>query len=163
MAAEMDTTLRGPKAYAVARAAIDMLEEVKVWPTALNFELWLHLVADPKGPLALEIQRLLNLGESITDIVSEDLAKTFLPKAQLTDQIRDTGDMLTQELATVSRAIEAAQKSSADYGQQLEGASRDLNHELDEGGLKHIVKGLTQATSQVQSENRQLEQRLAES
>ena len=57
MAGEVDLTLRGPKGYEVARAAIEMMERAKVWPTALHFELWLHLVADPTGPLALELQR----------------------------------------------------------------------------------------------------------
>jgi len=56
MPGEVDVTLRGPKGYEVARAAIEMMERAKVWPTALNFELWLHLVADPSGALAVEMQ-----------------------------------------------------------------------------------------------------------
>jgi diguanylate cyclase len=161
--ADVDMTLRGPKAYSVARAAIDMMEQANVWPTALNFELWLHLVADPMSQLAQEIQRLLKSGEPITESISEDLAQNYLPKMRLQDQIRDAGDLLTKEMATVSRVIQDAQKSNTDYGKHLAGVGRELNHDIDETGLKTIVRDLTTATNRVQSENRQLEERLAAS
>jgi diguanylate cyclase len=163
MAADVDVTLRSPKAYEVAREAIERMELAHVWPTALNIELWLHLVADPDGPLALEIQRLLSAGEQITDFISEDLAQTFLPKAKLHDQIRDAGDLLSQELANVAQAVRTAQKSQAAYGEHLAGASQDLSEELDPIGLRGLIRGLTSATNRVQTENKELEQKLAES
>jgi len=163
MPGEVDMTLRGPKAYGVARAAIEMMEQANVWPTALNFELWLYLVADPTCPLAQELQRLLKTGEPITDAVCEDLAQNYLPKVKLQDQIRDAGDLLSKEMANVSKVIKDAQQSSTTYGEQLADASRDLNENIDEGGLKTIVRDLTKATEEVQSENRRLEDRLAAS
>src|SRR5690242_10356505 len=119
MPGDVNLALRGPNAYDVARSALERMEQAKVWPTALNFELWLHLVADPNGPLAVEIQRLLNAGEPITDFVAEDLAQNFLPKLKLHDQIKDAGDLLSSELASVSKAIQSAQKSNDAYGAQL--------------------------------------------
>jgi diguanylate cyclase len=160
---EVDLTLRGPRAYAVARAAIEMMERAKVWPTALNFELWLHLVADPSGPLAMEIQRLLECGEPITDFVAEELAQTYLPKAKLHDQIKDAGDQLNDELATVARAIQTAQHSNADFSARLDGAKQELSRKVDDEKLQLLVGGLFEATSRVQSESKELEQRLAES
>src|SRR5579863_8358208 len=146
MSGDVDLTSRGPKAYEVAREAIERMETAAVWPTALNFELWLHLLADPSGPLALEIQRLLSACEQITDFVSEDLAQTYLPKARLHDQIRDAGDLLSQELANVAQAIRSAQKSQSAYGAHLAGASQDLSQDLDPTGLREMVLGLTRAT-----------------
>jgi len=163
MPGEVDLTLRGPRGYEVARSAIEMMERAKVWPTALNFELWLHLVADPAGALAVELQRLLSSGEQITDFLAEDLAHTFLPKVRLHDQIRDAGDQLSQELATVSRAIQNAQQTNEAYGQQLAGATQELSENMESGELKALVKGLASATNRAQSQNRDLEQRLAES
>ena len=163
MPGDVDTTMRGPNAYSVARVAIEKMEAAKIWPTALNFELWLHLVADPACPLAQELDRLLGTGEPFTDAMAEVLAQAFLPKVRLHEQIRDTGDLLTQELATVSRAIAQAQKTSADYGQHLEGVTRDLNEGPDETAVKHLVTSLTQATTRVQTENEHLEKRLADS
>jgi len=163
MPGDVETTLRGPKAYSVARAALTMMEESKVWPTALNFELWLHLVADPKGPLAQEIQRLLSSGEPITDEIAEDLAAHFLPKAKLNDQIRDAGDQLTRELDAVGKAIQTAQRSNEVYGKALAGATRDLSAEMEPSALRGMVESLTGATRRVQKENRSLESRLADS
>jgi diguanylate cyclase len=163
MSGEFEIALRSVKAYDMAREAIEMMETAKVWPTALNFELWLHLVADPSSPLASELQRLIQSGEPITDVVAEDLAQIFLPKARLHEQIRDAGDLLTKELATVSRAIQAAQKSSVAYGERLAGAREGLDKGVGEDGLKGLVENLTEATAQVQQENKKLERQLAES
>ena len=160
---EVEVALRGPKAYELARDAIELMEQAAVWPTALNFELLLHIIADPNGPLAQEIQRLLASGEPITDFVAEALAQTYLPKARLHEEIRDAGDQLNQELATVTRAIKTAQQTNAAYGEQLAGATQELTEALEPSGLQELVRGLARATNMVQTENKELEQRLAES
>ena len=46
---DVETTLRGPEAYKIASRALELMERHQVWPTALNFELWTHYVADPDG------------------------------------------------------------------------------------------------------------------
>ncbi len=159
----VEIAMRGPKAYETARVAIELMEAAGVWPTSLNFELWLHIVTDPTGPLALEIKRMLSAGEPINDFVAEGLAAAYLPKARLHEEIRDAGDQLTQELATVTRAIQTAQQTNAAYGEHLAGASQELSAPLEPGGLQELVRGLTRATNIVQTENKDLEQRLAES
>jgi diguanylate cyclase len=161
MSGEVDLTLRGPKAYEVAHAALTTMERVGVWPTALNFELWIHMITDPLGPLAQEIERLLKSGEPITDFISEDLAQTYLPKSKLQDQIKDAGEQLSHELANVSRVIKTAQKSSATYGQQLAGVTQELSADLAPQELRELVSGLSDATTRVQNENQELAQRLA--
>jgi diguanylate cyclase len=110
---DVETTLRGPEAYKIAGRALSLMERHQVWPTALNFELWTHFVADPDGALARELTRLISLGEPLTELLSEELAATYLPKAKLNEQIRDAGDLLSKELESVSKAIQDAQKSNA--------------------------------------------------
>jgi len=163
MPGEVDLTLRGPKAYEVAHGALQAMERAGVWPTALNFELWIHMITDPEGALAQEIERLLKIGEPITDFIAEDLAHTFLPKGKLQDQIKDAGEQLSHELANVSRVIKTAQKSSATYGQQLAGVTQELSADIGAHDLRQLVSGLSDATTRVQTENRELEQRLAAS
>lgn len=160
---DVEVALRGPRAYEVARRAIELMETANVWPTALNFELWLHVVADPSSALAKEMQQLLHSGEPITDPIADDLAERHLPKAKLHDQIRNAGELLSEELATVSRVIRTAQQSNAAYGEHLAGASQELAVPLDTHSLQDLVRGLTRATSLVESENKHLEQRLADS
>jgi diguanylate cyclase len=114
--------LRGPQAFDLARHAVQDMERRHVWPTPLNFELWLHALNEPGGDLAKEINRLFDAGEAVTESISELLAAAYLPKARLNDQIRDAGDRLNRELASVTEAIKQAHVSSEQYGQTLAGA-----------------------------------------
>ncbi len=163
MANDVEIALRSPQAYELAREAIALMEKHQVWPTALNFELWIHVAGDPRGPLAQEIQRLMTVGDPMTEALSETLAAAYLPKAKLNQEIRQAGDQLTRELETVSKAIQAAQKSSDVYGATLAGAAAELSDAQEAPAIKKLVEGLSAATRKVQRENKTLEKRLQES
>ncbi len=165
MAVDVELLLRTPQGYNVTRKALDLLEQHKVWPTAVNFEIWTHFIADPEGALAKELTRLISVGEPLTEAVTEELAAAYLPKARLNEQIRDAGDLLSKELEAVSKAISQAQASNAAFGKTLAGASKDLDapQPQDPAAIKEMVSGLASATRKVQRENKSLEQRLAES
>jgi diguanylate cyclase len=160
MTIEVELSLRGPEAFSLARKAIDAMEGHKVWPTPLNFELWLHYVGDPEGALGREIERLVNAGEAITEAVAEGLAAQYLPKARLHEEIRDAGDQLNRQLESIGKAIQVAQRSSAAYGKTLAGASAHLEQDVDATKLKDMVSGLAVATRTVQRQNSALEKRL---
>lgn len=163
MAADIETKLREPQGYALARRALEAMERHGVWPTALNFELWVHCLGDPEGPLAREINRMLAAGEAFTDRVTGELATLYLPKARLNEEIRDAGDQLNKELAAVSKAIATAQKSSESYGETLAHATESLGDDGDFASIKATVDTLTTATRRVQGENLMLQQRLSAS
>jgi diguanylate cyclase len=161
MSAEVETLLRGPKAYGLARKALEAMEANKVWPTPVNFELWVHYVAAKESPLGAEIQQIIASGEAFTDTVGEALAARHLPKAKLNGEILDAGDALSKELDSVSRAIETARVSSEAYGEQLATASKSLD--TDQAPvIKAMVDTLTTATQRVLGENKSLETRLAD-
>ena len=159
----IETLLRGPTAYDLARKAMAAMQAQLVWPTPLNYEIFLHCVKDPEGPLAKELARLASIGEPLTEVVSEDLAAAYLPKAQLNAQIRDAGDQLSKELEAVAAAIDTAQKSSSDYGQTLADVSKELSTSDMAPALQTIVQTLSSATRQVQRQNKTLESQLKES
>ena len=157
---DVEVALRGPGSYDLARAALAGLQAAGVWPTPLNFELWLHAVADAEGPLGRELRALTAAGEPITESKSEELAARFLPRAKLDEQVRDAGQHLDAQLEQVARAIVAAQTSNAEYGRTLAGASRELGQEAEAADVKRLVATLTVATKRVQNENSALEKRL---
>ncbi|MDB5452861.1 MAG: hypothetical protein JWO33_1439 [Caulobacteraceae bacterium] len=163
MTGDVETAIRGPQAYNLARRALEAMEAQKIWPTPLNFELWIHFVGEPDGPLGREIERLLQLGETITETISEELAAQFLPKARLNEQIRDAGDKLNEELSAVSTAVEHAKKASTLYGQALAQVNGALPGVADPLALKKIVDTLAGATRAQQNENLTLERKLTES
>ena len=86
MALELGDELRSPRGYVLGHSALDELKKVETWPTVLNYELWLHFVADPASALAQEIERILSEGSTITEDVGEELAAAFLPKAKLIEK-----------------------------------------------------------------------------
>jgi diguanylate cyclase len=163
MTGQVDSALRGPKAYSLARTALQRMEQAGIWPTPLNFELWLHYLGDPEGPLGLEIERLLSAGEPFTEEVSEALASAFLPRARITDEIRDAGVQLSRELKSVARAIATAKRSHEAYGRTLADAGDTLDETPDATALKGLVETLSAATRKVQEVNNALEAKLADS
>ncbi len=163
MAAQLETTLRGPEAYGLARRVIEAMETAGVWPTPLNFEIWVHYLGDPEGPLGREIKRILAASEPFTEATADMLAAEYLPRGRLTEEIRDAGRVLDRELSSVSEAISKAHKSQAAYGQTLDKAATSIETAGDGAGLQAIVSGLTSATRKVQRENETLEKRLDDS
>lgn len=160
MTAKVETTLRGPQAYGLARRVVDALEAAGVWPTPQNFELWTHALGQPEGPLAGALQRIAEAGEPFTEAVTDALATQHLPRGRLTDQIRDAGQVLDRELSSVSSVIAEAHRSQAAYGQTLEKAATSIGSAADGEGLQTIVSGLTSATRQARHETESLEKKL---
>lgn len=158
--AQVETTLRGPEAYGLARRVIEDMESAGVWPTPLNFEIWVHYLGDPEGALGREIQRMLKAAEPFTEATADMLAAEYLPRGRLTEEIRDAGRVLDRELSSVSEAIANAHKSQAAYGQTLDKAATNIETAGDGAGLQLIVSGLTTATRRVQRENETLEKKL---
>lgn len=160
MTAQVETTLRGPAAFSLARQALESMETAGVWPTPLNFELWLHFLGDPDGPLGREMKRLLDEGCPFTEDVSEALMAEYLPRGRLSDEIRDAGLMLNRELHTVAEVIAEARSSQAEYGVVLAEAEAGMESDLAPSDLKSLVGGLTDATRKIHRENASLEKRL---
>ncbi|HEY4030916.1 MAG TPA: diguanylate cyclase [Caulobacteraceae bacterium] len=154
--------MRGPDSYRMARKALDMMIQHKVWPTPQNYEIWLSYVGDPSSNLAREIDRLASSGETFTDTVCEALAVRFLPRANLSGALKDAGDQLSRELDMVSKAIKAAHLSTEAYGETLADAGAELQTAAP-GELRKLVAGLTDATRKAESQTRQLQRQLEES
>jgi diguanylate cyclase len=163
MADDIETTVRGPQAYSLAGRALKLMQEAQVWPTPLNYELWLHFARHPDGKLGRAIAALLASDSPITEAVSEQLAADHLPRNGLKDRIAEASEALSRELSAVSQAVEAAQRNQAAYGMTLAGASKGLDAGAETPAFKALVDTLAAATKKVQSHSKALEKRLAES
>jgi diguanylate cyclase len=161
MSPDLESLLRGPMAYSLARKVIEAMEARQVWPTPLNFELWLHYVAAKDTPLGRELDRMVEANEPFTDQIGEMLAAKHLPRERLNGELLTAGNALSKELDTVSKAIESARESSEAYGEQLASASQSLDGGAAPG-IQAMVESLTTATQRVQRENKTLEDRLAD-
>jgi diguanylate cyclase len=161
MPSDIDSLLRSAKAYEMARKAIEAMETHRVWPTAVNFELWLHYVSSKDSEVTQQITSVIESGEQFTEHMGEELAAKLLPSGKLSGELLDAGKSLTEELDSVSRAIESARETSEAYGQQLATASESLQGE-DAEAVRVMVESLSLATRKVRDENSALETQLAE-
>ncbi|ESQ77004.1 GGDEF domain-containing protein [Asticcacaulis sp. YBE204] len=159
---DIEVSVRSPNAYTLAQEAIRMMELHDVWPTPLNYEIWLYVAGDPESALAQEIRRLIGSGEKITEEISESLASKFITRMKLNDEVRDAGLKLTRELASVTDVITEAQKAQKVYNQTLLGA-KDSMVDVDAVRLRSLVDNLTAATNKVIDQHGSLETRLNES
>jgi len=159
---EIDISVRSPAAYALAGEALRLMQEHGVWPTPLNYELWLYVAGDPSCPLAQEIYRLVKAGEMITEDVSESLASKFLARMKVNDEVRDAGLKLTRELASITEVIVEAQKAQKTYGETLAGAKQTMAA-IDAAHLGGLIESLAEATNAVLTQHSFLENRLSES
>ncbi|MEM9966387.1 MAG: GGDEF domain-containing protein [Asticcacaulis sp.] len=163
MTNDIEVSVRSPQAYALAQEALRLMEVHGVWPTPLNYELWLHVAGDPSSSLSQEILRLVNAGETITEEISESLASKFILRMKLNDEVRDAGLKLTRELASITEVIGEAQKAQRHYSQTLQAAHTDMAVDVDTGRLKTLVNELSTATQRVLQQHNSLETRLSES
>jgi diguanylate cyclase len=161
MSGHLEALLRGPKAYALARKALEVMETHGVWPTALNYELWLHFVAAKDTPLGEALVEHIASGAPFTEAMAESLAAKHLPHMRLNGELLTAGDALSKELDTVSRAIESARESNEAYGERLASASQALDGSTPPA-IAAMVQNLTSATQRIQQENESLETRLAD-
>jgi len=163
MTVQVDTALRAPQAYSLAHQAIDEMQKASIWPTPLNYELWVHYISEPDGPLGRELKRLLSSDAPFTDAAAEMLAAEFLPRGRLSEEIRDVGAVLNRELAAVAVAIDNARKTQAAYGATLAEASEKIQATDKSEDLGQIVSNLTNATRRIQRHTNALEKRLESS
>ncbi len=159
---DIEISVRSPNAYVLAENALRLMQEHGVWPTPLNYEIWLYVAGDPECPLAQEIDRLVKAGETITEDVSESLAGKFIARLKLNDEVRDAGLKLTRELASITEVIVEAQNTHKSYGEKLAGARKSMDA-VDPKSLQHLVETLTTATNAVLDHHTILEGRLSES
>lgn len=162
MSPGIDLLLRSPNSYDLAARALADMRRCKVWPTPLNFELWVQIVAEPSCPLATEVDRMIAAGEAITEVKSAELAAVHLTHHMSGDNLSSASAKLAQQIDTISRALADAQREHADYGRTLAGAT-EVFAKADPPVLVQMIKTLTAATRLVQSQSSALEKRLNDS
>jgi diguanylate cyclase len=162
MSPGIDVLLRSPSAYDLAARALADMRRCNVWPTPLNFELWLQIVADPSSVLATEVERLFAVGEPITEAKSAELAAVHLAKHAYNADLSAASGNLVRQIDDIGRTLAEAQRDHSDYGRTLAGASEVLAL-ADPHALAKMIQTLTDATRLIQSQSSALERRLNDS
>jgi len=94
------------------------------------------------------LSRLLAAGEPLTEAISTELVVAYLPKAQLNEEIRDAGELLSKDLFAFSQAVQIAQASTSAFGKTLDSATQELGGLQDADGMRTMVETISMATDQ---------------
>ena len=126
MSDALELRLRTASAYGTAHQALEALERLHVWPTAINYELALHYVGDPTGPLAQAVEKMVADGDVHSDEFSDTLAREFLPRMQLQAELSDAGGSLTRQLERVGEVLDQARLTHAEVAGSMSTAGAGL-------------------------------------
>lgn len=158
----MTGRLQAAEGIQLAQAALDIMAEHSIAPSAQNYSIFTEYVAQTNPELQSELKPALE-GESIVDQpLLDDLYDRHFTFRRIQDAVRDAGDSMQRELGTVVKTLEAAERDTAAYGAALAGASGELDKATDIASVKKMVDGLVAATARMQRRSRDLERRLQE-
>lgn len=148
--------------WALARKALDYMEEFNVPPTSENYAIWSAYACDHNNELCDSIDKHIDEGRAFDQPFLDSLYEKYFSLKRLQDAVMASSGQMSKELGAVRESLRAAQRDQVDYGKTLEGASGNLNGETDPDALRQMVQTLIDATAKMQERSRNLERRLHE-
>ena len=141
------------------KEALAIIEECGLGATPENYQVFHAYIFDQKPALTKELGKLLCSKKIDQDACSILHAKYF-GGTGLTDQTLAAGGKISAEMTAILRLLAAAERSAAEYGETLSGASDILDATGDSKTLKTMVDSLLKATAKMQKHTQDLENRL---
>lgn len=153
----------GPQGIAFAHAVIDQLGADSVAPTPSNYELWATYRSGAFPDLSKALEDRFAAGERLTPELCEDLFERFFTPSHSFEQLVQTGESITQELAGALNSLRDANTNAGVFATRLESAATDMEAMPDPSEIGRLVRNLVVETRQVAARNRVLEGQMAAS
>lgn len=148
--------------WALARKALDYMEEFNIPPTSENYAIWATYACDQNSELCDALDKHIDEGRAFDPAFLDAIHEKFFSLKRLQDAVMASSGQMTKELGAVRESLRAAHRDQMDYGRALEGASGDLDRETDPDALKNMIQTLINATAKMQERSQSLERRLHE-
>ncbi len=127
--------------------------------TPENYQLFHAYVHGQKPDLTKELGKLLK-DKTIDQDTCSTLHAKYFGDTELANKTLEAGGKISAEMEAILRMLAAAERSAAEYGKTLSGASDILEEPGDAKTLKSLVDTLLQATAKMQRHTQELENRL---
>lgn len=148
--------------WALARKALDYMEEFNIPPSAENYAIWSAYACDHNNELCDAIDKHIDEGRAFDQPYLDTLYEKYFSLKRLQDAVMASSGQMTKQLGEVRESLRAAHRDQMDYGKTLQGATGDLSAETDPEALRQMVQTLIDATAKMQERSRNLERRLHE-
>lgn len=156
-------SLVGEQGMAVAEAALKSLKERKITPSPENYAVWLAYHSAVQAALCTEIDMMIAGKRLIDDNVCDQLYIKFFEDVAIGSRMMKAGGKIAAEMEDVRKGLLKAGVKTKAYGEQLEIAKRELSKTDSPLITRDLVDSLVGATSEMASQSKDLETKLAES
>lgn len=128
--------------------------------TPENFTVWYHYAANSYPDLKRAIDIMVRAHDGVTAPASAELFERFFANAQENETVRDAIARMEEVMSRAAIDLSQAGQGAAAFGDALQSATGALSSDSRAGNLEQVVKGIVQATRQMEARSRELELRL---
>jgi diguanylate cyclase len=151
------------RTIAIAEVALRQIKALRLPATPRNFEIWFVYASGCNSSLNQTINDIMARNGAITTADLDQVYDNYISVNRLADKTDQLGSRIKGEIEEIIAAIGAAAGDASDYSESLAEFGSALEHATDSTGIRAIVRGLLQATSRMEQNNKALEARLSAS
>ena len=159
----MDAENRLKRVMGYAQDALTLMEKHGIPAHPNNFTVWYHYFAETYPDLKKEADRVLSENGPVSESSSLELYERYFTFNQDETQISSAAMKIETQLERLVNFIGDSKRGAKNYGDALEGASKNLHADLPITDLKKLIDGVKSATNQMQKRTRMLEDKLTAS
>jgi diguanylate cyclase len=148
---------------ATAERALAYLKQLRVPPSPRHFELLFAYAAGHNQELNAALRKTVLTHGGLPEPELQRLLKAHIAHHRLNEKVGEVSADVAAELGEIEQNIDAALRSTGDFGQSLEAPVPQLGRTLSASELKTVVETLAAATGHIAENCRELERRIAAS
>ena len=148
------------RTMAFADIALGQIRSLKQTAVPRNYEIWYVYAAGYNASLNKIINETLARNGRLTEADLDQIYDTYLSHGRNTDRIDQVGSRVIGEIDDVMAVITDALGMTATFCDNLNGVSKKLSLAGDRDQVRRIVESLVLSTTEMQSTNKALEERL---
>jgi diguanylate cyclase len=151
------------RTMALAETALAQIKALRQGAMPRNYEIWYIYAAGYNSALNQVINESLERNGKLTDAELDQIYDTYLSQGKTSDRIDKIGARVVNEIDDVMTLIADALGTTANFDDNLKGASQKLSMANDRDQVKAILERLVTSTREMQTANKALEERLTTS
>lgn len=144
-------------------AALGHLKRNEVPAYPRHYELWYTYSAGFNHALNKAMNEVIRTRGRLTATEATKFYDLFVSPSRIGEQIEEVGGRLSTEIGQVMGLLDHSIESTSGYRDSLDSASRELADTTDHTAVRKVVDSLIKMTHETESNNRYLEQQLADS
>ncbi len=141
---------------------IEIMQQLDIDPGPRNYELFYTYSLGTNSKLNQAMEPYISGKKIWTETAADDLYYQYISDGRLSKILDTTTREMGDELKSVMKVLDRAEKDAANYEKALEGAGGELQDVSDPRSIRDIVDHLVKSTATMQKRSQELESKLSE-